>query len=1180
MSETSGTDRTQAAGSGAMAGQSDAAPTPGSESAATPFYPLDPALFTIGGEIARGGMGRVVRAYDARLRRQVAIKELLADAPDLRLRFEREALITAGLQHPSIVNIIEAGRFADGRPFYAMKLVTGRPLDAVVASARTFEARLALLPNVIAVADALAYAHSRRVIHRDLKPANVLVGEFGETVVIDWGLAKDLAATEPAVTASTTTKPDAPVQVTEETMPAPLARPPSESPGASSGETVAGAVMGTPAYMPPEQAAGRPVDERADVYSLGAMLYQTLAGGPPYTGRSSDAILGAVLAAAPLPLERREPRVPPDLRAIVAKAMARDPADRYPTAREFAEDLKRFQTGALVGARQYSMVARVARWIRRHLVTVGLSVAFLVTLAVVGGVALLKIMKSNQDAIDQRNVAEAQRQRAEDQRHAAEESRWDLLLKQGRDALDRDPTEAVAWLERLGDADPAAARMVAADALARGVAEIVVRGASEPTLSADGRTLYAVVGKRLVACDLASGRVDTLGVQVPGRVAGIDVRNGRVRIAADALASDGGGAFDGLRLVDAATGQSAALAMPLVEWSRTAPGVTVSGSDAPDEIAVSPDGRYLVGLPSPAAIRVWDVDANTSRTVAGHDGTVNDGAFSADGTRFVSASDDGTIRVTRLADGSAQSLAVGRRVLAVKLFADGAHLAAWDEGLGVTILDVADGSKTSLGVAPGGIDVAGNTLIFAAGDGSVHTFDPTHGDRILPPGPSPLPAAVHLVVSPDGGVLAYHDGADVLALWPGLPEVSRLRGHQDDKLFSLQFTPDGRYLVSCSEDQLRVWPRPQPPVRRIETAPPGQGLAEGLTLSPDGQTLAITGSAEVTLWDLASGSLKSALAGSTSGVVAYSPRGDAIAAADDHDLLLFEATGAFRARAALGDEAGAVAFSPDGSEVAGVGFAGTVGVFDARTGAKRWAGSAAPGDGATYEHLAWSPDGHWLAATGGDNSLRLLDTASGGVRYSEGPTSASTGGLAFSPDGGALLCARLATDPAASLTIHDLQTGAARPFSPPPQVESFAFSSDGKTLALAAQDSTVYLYAWPSLQPAEPSQLLGALESADSLQFSPDNARLAAVVGQTVHVWDLTGAFGRTLYADDDIKAIAFPPDGRSLVGVTAGGEILVWPDDLPTDPPALAARIAQSTSATVDADQLLATPLTPAGKN
>src|SRR5215471_6824129 len=175
-------------------------------------------------EIGRGGLGRVLEAHDRRLDRPVALKELLRSSPEAMVRFVREARITARLQHPSIVPIHDAARSGGGQPFYAMKRVHGRPLDKLLKAARTLDDRLALLPNLIAVAEAIAYAHSEGVVHRDLKPANLLVGEYGETMVIDWGLAKDLRAAVEA-------RGDAPVD--REGL-----------------VTSDGAIMGTPMYMP------------------------------------------------------------------------------------------------------------------------------------------------------------------------------------------------------------------------------------------------------------------------------------------------------------------------------------------------------------------------------------------------------------------------------------------------------------------------------------------------------------------------------------------------------------------------------------------------------------------------------------------------------------------------------------------------------------------------------------------------------------------------------------------------------------------------------------------------------------------------------------------------------------------------------------------------------------------
>jgi serine/threonine protein kinase/predicted negative regulator of RcsB-dependent stress response len=353
---------------------------------------VDPQHYVIGREIARGGMGRIMMARDRRIGRDVAIKELLVASGDMRARFEREARITAKLQHPAIVNLLEAGTWPGGEPFYVMKLVTGESLDKAIASRPTLAERLGLLPNVIAAVDALAYAHRHRVIHRDLKPANVLVGEFGETVVIDWGLAKDLAD-----------------QSGRDDVPAgPYRTAPS-----SSVETVAGEVMGTPAYMPPEQARGEAVGEAADVYSLGAMLYHVLGGSPPYTGKSVHAVLDAVLGEPPPPLDSRTPGMPPELVTIVTKAMARDAADRYASAKELADDLKKFQMGQLVGAHRYSSWQLVRRWVRRHRTPVVISFIALVVLGVSGVLSLRRIFEEQARTEAQRRSAVASRTDAE-----------------------------------------------------------------------------------------------------------------------------------------------------------------------------------------------------------------------------------------------------------------------------------------------------------------------------------------------------------------------------------------------------------------------------------------------------------------------------------------------------------------------------------------------------------------------------------------------------------------------------------------------------------------------------------------------------------------------------------------------------------------------------------------------
>ncbi len=361
---------------------------------------VDPIVFTGGSELARGGMGRITRARDRRLGRDVAIKEVLD--PKMRARFEREVMITAQLQHPAIVPIYEAGAWPDGSAFYTMRLVSGGTLAHAIAETKTLAERLALLPHVNALTEALAYAHSRRIVHRDLKPGNVLVGEFGETVVIDWGLAKELDK-----------------QIDDQARG-------EHAPNGSqeSGITYAGAVLGTPGFMSPEQAIGAEIDERTDVYALGAILYTVLAGELPVTPRVA-----------------LSPDVPRDLRAIVERAMAPASADRFATAKEMAEELRRFEAGQLLRSREYTTRELLVRWVRRHRAGVTIGAIALAVVAAVGIGALINVTRS-------RTAERAARQTAEQALRTADADVAALLAEQGRVLLlsgDRD--RALVYLD-------------------------------------------------------------------------------------------------------------------------------------------------------------------------------------------------------------------------------------------------------------------------------------------------------------------------------------------------------------------------------------------------------------------------------------------------------------------------------------------------------------------------------------------------------------------------------------------------------------------------------------------------------------------------------------------------------------------------------------------------------------
>jgi serine/threonine protein kinase/formylglycine-generating enzyme required for sulfatase activity len=361
---------------------------------------IDPR-YTPGEEVGRGGMGAILEVRDEELRRNLAMKVMLSKGARNLARFVEEAQITGALDHPGVVPVHDLGLDAQGRLYFTMRLVRGRDLRHIIDLVHRGEAEWTFsraLEVVVKVCDAMAYAHSKGVIHRDLKPANVMVGNFGEVYVMDWGLARVLGREDlHDLRLRSTSGPETTVLFTQRSAQ-------RDATPHSPLLTLDGDVVGTPVYMAPEQAAGRAseIGPRSDVYSVGAMLYHLMAGCMPYAGQGAVSnhheVLERVLEGPPQPVHLFARRVPAELAAICERAMAREPDARYADMRAMARDLRAYLDLRVVSAYRTGALAELRKWVARNR-ALSSSIAAAVLLVIVGAVIVFRVQASARESL-------------------------------------------------------------------------------------------------------------------------------------------------------------------------------------------------------------------------------------------------------------------------------------------------------------------------------------------------------------------------------------------------------------------------------------------------------------------------------------------------------------------------------------------------------------------------------------------------------------------------------------------------------------------------------------------------------------------------------------------------------------------------------------------------------------